>query len=68
MKASTIAKSKRLRAITICLATNFALFFFGILKGVDLAALGAGLALLNAPLYVYLWGETNRPSGTKPKK
>ena len=31
----------------------------------DLASLGTGLALLNAPLYGYLFGETVRPSGKK---
>ncbi len=68
MKAADIANSKRLRSITICLGLNFVLFTLGIFKGADLAALGAGLALLNTPLYLYIYGETARPSGTKPKK
>lgn len=60
-------KSKRLRTMTVCIGVNFLLFGFGIYKGVDLQALGIGLAALNGPLYMYLWGETSRPSGTMKK-
>ena len=57
-----ITKSKRLGTSTIVLAANFLIFLYGISKGADLQGLGTGLAMLNAPLYVYLWGETSRPS------
>jgi len=60
-------KSKRMRSMSICLIANFGIFLFGIWKGVDLTALGTGLAALNAPLYMYQWGETTRPSGTMKK-
>jgi len=56
-------KSKRLNTSTIVLACNFLIFVYGISQGSDLQNLGTGLAMLNAPLYVYLWGETSRPSG-----
>ncbi len=57
-----IPKSKRLSSSSIVLAANFLIFLFGISKGADLQGLGTGLAMLNAPLYMYLWGETSRPS------
>ncbi len=57
-----VTKSKRLGTSTIVLAANFLIFLYGISKGADLQGLGTGLAMLNAPLYVYLWGETSRPS------
>lgn len=62
-----MTKSKRLRVTLIALTCNFILFGLGIYMGADLTALGAGLAMLNAPLYGYLWGETSRPSGLKYK-
>jgi len=62
-----ISKSKRLSSSSIVLAANFAIFLYGIYKGADLQGLGTGLAMLNAPLYMYLWGETSRPSGKSEK-
>ena len=62
-----MTKNKRLKLTLIALACNFILFGIGIFKGTDLTALGAGLAMLNAPIYGYLWGETSRPSGVKTK-
>ena len=51
------------------MVTNFLLFGLGIILKSDLAALGAGLALINAPLYGYIFGETIRPSNkVKDKK
>ena len=58
-----ITKSKRLGTSGMVLIANFVIFLYGISKGADLQGLGTGLAMLNAPLYVYLWGETSRPSG-----
>lgn len=60
-------KSKRLNSVSIVLLCNFLIFLYGIYKGADLQALGTGLAMLNAPLYVYLGAETYRPSGTLKK-
>tara|TARA_R100001244_G_scaffold104976_1_gene77908 strand:+ start:1026 stop:1235 length:210 start_codon:yes stop_codon:yes gene_type:complete len=57
-----IPKSKRLKSATLVLIANFAMFLYGIHEGADLQSLGTGLAMLNAPLYMYLWGETSRPS------
>jgi len=62
-----MTKHKRLKVTSIGLTCNFILFGIGIFKSVDLTGLGAGLAMLNAPLYGYLWGETSRPSGIKTK-
>lgn len=65
MKKKLNIKSKRLRSTTYVLIANFVVFTFGICMKADLLALGAGLAALNAPLYVYLWGETTRKSTKK---
>jgi len=56
-------KSKRLISVSLVLICNFLIFLYGIYKGTDLQALGTGLSMLNAPLYVYLVAETYRPSG-----
>ena len=53
---------KRLKSAWIVLGLNMGLFAFGIYKGIDLTNLGTGLALMNAPVLVYLLGETFRPS------
>jgi hypothetical protein len=65
MKKKLTIKSKRLRSTTYTLIANFIIFAFGICMEADLLALGTGLAALNAPLYVYLWGETTRKSTKK---
>ncbi len=57
-----IPKSRRFRVAVSSLAINFLIFILGIYKGVDLSDLGIGLAALNSPVYVYIFGETNRPS------
>jgi hypothetical protein len=41
---------------------NFAIFILGVIKGADLTSLGTGLALVNTPLYAYIWGDSYRPS------
>lgn len=60
-------KSKRLNSVSLVLICNFLIFLYGLYKGADLQALGTGLAMLNAPLYVYLASETYRPSGILKK-
>ena len=61
-----VSRSKRLWIVAGALFLNFATVWFGIHKGVDLTALGTCLAMINAPLYVYVFGESWRPS--KPKQ
>ena len=63
-----MTKSKRLHLTIYTLIANFIIFGFGVSMGTDLTSLGTGLALLNAPLYGYLFGETIRPSDKAKKK
>ena len=60
-----MTKSKRLKFAIIAMVANFLIFGIGIFMGTDLAALGTGLALMNAPMYSYIFGETMRPSEKK---
>jgi len=46
----------------VFLMLNFILFAVGMYFKVDLTSLGTGLSLVNAPLYVYILGETFRKS------
>lgn len=62
-----MTKSKRYRITLIALIANFLILVFSIIMNTDLVALGTAIAMINAPLYGYIWGETNRPSGTKKK-
>lgn len=54
--------SKRLRFSIAVIIANFAIGAMGIHYGADLQALGVFLALSNSPLYVYVLGDTFRPS------
>jgi len=54
--------SKRLRITIAGLVVNFITVWVGIYHGVDLNALGVCLSLINAPLYVYVMGDTIRKS------
>lgn len=58
-----MSNSKRLKFTLFSIIANFTVFSYGISQGADLSDLGIGLAALNSPLYMYLWGETTRPSG-----
>lgn len=60
--------SKRLMITTGILVLNFLTYWFGMHKGVDLTALGTGLALINAPVLPYLGAESFRPSLSKDEK
>ena len=60
-------KNKRFKVTIAALITNFLIFGLGIFMKTDLAALGTGLALINAPLYGYIFGETVRPSNKVDK-
>jgi hypothetical protein len=44
---------------------NAIIFCFGIYSDTDLTALGAGLSMLNAPILVYVLGDSYRPSEKK---
>ena len=57
-----MTKSKRLKFTIFSIVVNFGVFVYGIASGSDLSDLGIGLAALNGPLDMYLWGETTRPS------
>lgn len=53
---------KRLKFCIGVLSVNFISFWLGMYFQADLTELGVGLAALNSPLYVYVLGETYRPS------
>lgn len=55
-------KSKRLRVTLFAFLINAILYYYGMYKEVDLAGLGAGLALINAPIMAYLGAESYKPS------
>ena len=57
-----VPNSKRLRITIAGLIANFLIGGFGIYHGADLSALGTFLALANSPLYVYILGDSFRPS------
>jgi hypothetical protein len=61
---NTLPKSKRLRFAVGVLIANFVVVIFGMWKGTDLVALGTCLMMINAPLYVYILGDSYRPSNT----
>ena len=54
----------RLKMCAAAFVINSALFLTGMIMGVDLTALGAGLSMLNVPVISYVLGETKRSSGT----
>jgi hypothetical protein len=55
-------RSKRLKITIICLVVNFMMVMMGIAHQADLTALGTCIALINTPLYAYIFGETVRKS------
>jgi len=61
-----MTKSKRLRFAIVVLLVNFIIFCVALYLDRDLTATGVGLMTLNAPLLVYILGESYRPSGKKP--
>ena len=60
-----LPKSKRLRFTIAIIVLNFLIGLYGISQGADLTALGTFLALANTPLYVYILGDSFRPSNYK---
>jgi hypothetical protein len=58
-----IPNGKTRAKLTICcLIANFIIVLIGILHDADISDLGTGLALLNSPLYIYILGQSIRPS------
>ncbi len=63
MPNKILTPSKRLRITVLFLILNFATFWVAMYKGHnDLVSMATALALLNAPLYGYLFAETYRSS------
>jgi hypothetical protein len=55
-------RNKRLKITFACLIVNFLIVMLGIAHQADLTALGTCIALINTPLYAYIFGETVRKS------
>lgn len=68
MTKNKMLKSKRFKITSLALLANVLIMVLGILSETNLIELGTGLAMINAPLYGYIWGETLRPSGVKKDK
>jgi hypothetical protein len=60
-----IPNSKRLRFASVAFSVNIGVVLFGIYFGAELVALGTCLSLVNAPVYVYILGDSFRPSENK---
>jgi len=58
----TITPRTRLKFSIAVIVANFILGIIGMILGADLTALGVFLSLSNAPLYVYVLGESLRPT------
>jgi hypothetical protein len=59
--------SKRLKFSICVIVANFIIGIIGMFLGADLTALGVFLSLSNAPLYVYILGESLRPTQVPDK-
>lgn len=57
--------SKRLKIVLFAFTVDAILYWYGMFKGVELASLGAGLALINTPIMTYLGAESFKPSVKK---
>lgn len=57
-----MTKNKRLKIVLTALTINFLTVWAGMHFGTDLIALGTCLMMINSPLFVYILGETYRPS------
>ncbi len=60
-----LPKSKRLRFCIAVIIVNFIMGIVGMLFGINLLTLGGFLSLSNSPLYVYVLGDSYRPSNLK---
>lgn len=68
MKKITFPNSKRLKLVVFAFTVDAILYWYGMFKGVELASLGAGLALVNTPIMTYLGAESWKPSNKEVKK
>jgi len=55
-------KSKRFLFSIFSITLTYIIFLIGIYFKIDPIALGTGLAMINSPLYIYIFGETKRKS------
>ena len=60
-----LPKSKRLRFAAIGLGINFLTVWGGMYFNAELVALGTCLLMINSPLYVYILGDSFRPSNVE---
>lgn len=58
----TIAPRTRLKFSIAVIIANFIIGIIGIILGSDLTAIGVFLSLCNTPLYVYVLGESLKPT------
>ena len=63
VKSILPSEQRRMKLSLLSMLINYALFTIGIFKGVDFSDLGAGLAMVNAPILTFLIGESIRPTG-----
>lgn len=63
MKLLKITQSTRFWFAIIAFIINTVVFSIAIMNGVDPTSVGTGLALVDAPLFAYIFGATVRPSG-----
>jgi hypothetical protein len=52
----------RAKLTVVCLTANFLIAILGLILKSDMSDLGTGLSLLNSPLYIYILGQSIRPS------
>lgn len=55
-------KYKRLKIACVALGVNFLILLLGMVLKTDLGSLGGAIALINAPLYAFILGDTWRKS------
>ena len=60
-----VTTSTRFWFAVLAFIVNTIVFIFGISKGIDPTALGTGLALMNTPVYGYIFGRTVRGQTTE---
>ena len=57
-----ISKSKRLWLSIAAFMRNFITFWIAMHKKINLVEVGTGLALLNTPIYAYIFHESWKPT------
>jgi hypothetical protein len=66
-------EQRRMKITLIAMGVNYLLFMLGIIailqgKAFDFSDMGAGLALVNAPILTFIIGESIRPTGFKDNR